>query len=128
MLTIGAVARQVGVPPSTLRYYEAQGILRPSARLPNGYRVYGEDAVSLLRFVRRAQAFGFTLAEIKQLIELAQQGQLPCNHVQELARCHLRELDIKIRELTALREQLRALLSHKPSARRGSEVCPIIES
>ena len=71
MLTIGAVARRAGVRTSAIRYYETQGILQPAHRLPNGYRVYGEDAVSSLQFVRRAQTLGITLAEVKQLLRLA---------------------------------------------------------
>ena len=67
MLTIGCVARQVGVRPSALRYYEAQGILRPAVRGANGYRFYSEDAVNLLLFVRHAQALGIRLKEIKPL-------------------------------------------------------------
>jgi len=68
MLTIGHVARQVGVQPSAIRYYEAQGILRPADRRPNGYRVYTDNAVKLLLFVKRAQALGITLKEIKPLL------------------------------------------------------------
>src|SRR5574341_2595573 len=99
MLTIGLVARQVGVRPSAIRYYEALGILRPAARRPNGYRVYTNDAVKLLLFIRRVQALGISLKEIKPLLDLAAKGQQPCSHVKQLARNHLREIDDKIREL-----------------------------
>jgi MerR family copper efflux transcriptional regulator len=95
MLTIGVVARQVGVHPWAIRYYEAQGILRPADRRPNGYRVYTDDTIKLLLFVRRAQALGITLKEIKPLLNLATQGQQPCKHVKELARNHLREINIR---------------------------------
>lgn len=82
MLTISRVARQVGVRPSAIRYYEAQGILKPADRRPNGYRVYTDNAVRLLLFVKRAQALGITLKEIKPLLDLATQGQRPCNQVE----------------------------------------------
>lgn len=69
-LTVGQVARAVGIRPSALRYYEARGVLRPRGRLPNGYRVYAEQDVAQLRFVRHAQSFGLTLVEIKELLGL----------------------------------------------------------
>ena len=127
MLSIGNVAQTVGVRPSPIRYYETRGILRPAERRPNGYRIYGDDAVRLLLFVRRAQALGITLKEIKPLLNLASQGQRPCNHVKQLARNHLREIDDKIRELQILRNELRMLLRRKAGQPHGNEVCPIIE-
>jgi DNA-binding transcriptional MerR regulator len=74
-ISIGKLARQAGLRPSAIRYYEARGLLRPSMRLPNGYRLYDEDAAATLRFLRRAQGFGITLREIKQLIDLTQRGE-----------------------------------------------------
>jgi MerR family copper efflux transcriptional regulator len=127
MLTIGRVARQVGVQPSAIRYYEAQGILRPADRRPNGYRVYTNDAVKLLLFMRRAQALGITLKEIKPLLNLATQGQQPCKHVKELARNHLRDIKNKICELRRLQKQLRTLTRRKPGQPHGNEVCPLIQ-
>jgi len=127
MLTIGNVARRVGVRPSALRYYETQGILRPAARRPNGYRIYSDDAVKVLSFVKRAQSLGITLSEIKPLLNLASRGEKPCSHVKQLARRHLAEVNDKIRELQALRDELRTLLQRKVSRPHKHEVCPIIE-
>ncbi len=127
MLTIGNVARKVGVRPSAIRYYEGQGILKPASRRANGYRVYTDDAVKLLLFMRRAQALGITLKEIKPLLNLATQGQQPCSHVKQLARNHLREINDKIRELHTLRNELRTLLRRKAGRPHKNQVCPIIE-
>ena len=127
MLTIGNVARRIGVRPSALRYYEAQGILRPAARRPNGYRIYSDDAVKALSFVKRVQSLGITLKEIKPLLNLASQDQRPCSHVKRLARKHVREVDDKIRELRALRNELRSLLRRKAERPHGNEICPIIQ-
>lgn len=102
MLTIGAVAQQAGVRPSTLRYCEVQGILRPSGRLANGYRMYDDKAVTWLRLIRRAQALGLTLGEIKEILNLARQGEEPCCRVKELVRDHLHEIDQKIQNLQVL--------------------------
>jgi MerR family transcriptional regulator, copper efflux regulator len=127
MLTIGRVAQQVGVRPSAIRYYEGQKILEPAVRGANGYRLYTDDAVKLLRFVRRAQALGITLKEIKPLLNLAVQGQQPCSHVKQLARNHLQEIDQKISELQTLRNELRTLLRRKAGRPHRNEVCPMIE-
>lgn len=127
MLTIGRVAQQVGVRPSAIRYYEGQKILQPAFRGANGYRLYTDDAVKLLRFVKRAQSLGITLKEIKPLLNLASQGQRPCSHVKQLARNHLQEIDEKIRELQSLRNELRTLSRRKACQVHGNEVCPLIE-
>jgi len=127
MLTIGAVARRAGVRNSALRYYEARGLLRPAARLPNGYRIYDEDAVSLLNFVRRAQALGITLKEVRRLLELSRKGQRPCAAVKQLARQHLSALDLKILDLKLLRKQLQLLLRRTARPGRRQAICPLIE-
>ena len=127
MLTIGNVAKRVGVRPSAIRFYEIKGIVRPAARGQNGYRIYGNDAIRLLLFVRRAQSLGITLREIKPLLELATQWQQPCNHVKQLARSHLQEIDQKISALQKLRNELRTLLRRKAGRPHGNEICPIIE-
>lgn len=127
MLTIGRAARQAGIQPSAIRYYEAQKILRPAARLPSGYRVYSDDTVKLLLFIKRAQSLGITLKEMKPLLDLASQGRQPCRDVKQLARNHLQEIDQKITELQMLRKQLRKILRHRIARPHANEVCPIIE-
>ena len=127
MLTIGAIAKQAGIRASAVRYYETRGLLRPAGRLPNGYRIFNEDALTLLHFVRRAQTLGITIREVGQLLELSRQGEMLCPQVKELTRRHLRALDLKIKELKQLREQLQLLLYRRPRRNRGSMVCPLIE-
>lgn len=102
-------------------------MLRPTMRGSNGYRFYGDDAVNLLLFVKRAQSLGITLKEIKSLLHLASQGRQPCGHVKQLARKHVREIDDQIRELQALRNELSGLLRHKFSRPHRNELCPMIE-
>lgn len=129
MLTIGAVAKRAGVTTSAIRYYEDHGLLRPSGRLPNGYRFYGDDAVKALRFVRQAQSFGFTLVEIAQLLEMVRCGQQPCARVQQLARYHLQSVDAKIRELKSVQKQLRVLVGRdvaKPAT--PNQICQLIDA
>ena len=127
MFTIGTIARRAGVRTSAVRYYEAQGLLRPAARLPNGYRIYDEDAISLLNFVHRAQTLGITLKEARKLLDLSRGGQQPCEQVKELARCHLHDVDLKIRELQLLRKQLQMLVRRRSRRRWKNAICPLIE-
>lgn len=126
MLTIGKVGRRTGLSTSAIRYYERYGLLRPS-RLPNGYRLFDEDTIKVLRFLRRAQTMGITLKEINQLLELTRDGQRPCGGVRELARRHLTEIDVKIRQLRSLRKELQNLLARRVAA-RSNELCPLISS
>jgi len=128
VLTIGKLSRRVGLRPSAIRYYERHGILPRSSRLLNGYRVYGEDSVQSVRFVGRAQSFGMTLKEVKQLLELTRRGQRPCDRVRKLARQRLSDVELRIHELELLRSQLRALLRRRePKGSRAGELCPMIE-
>jgi len=126
MLTIGKVAKHTGFSASAIRYYERQGLLRPS-RLLNGYRVYDEDAVKALRFLCQAQTLGITLKEIKQLLELARFGRRPCKAVRQLASQHIADIDAKIRRFRSLRNELCNLLSRRAAA-RSDELCPLISS
>jgi len=102
-------------------------MLQPTVRAANGYRTYSDDAVKLLLFLKRAQSLGVTLKEIKPLLTLAVLGKRPCRNVKQIARNHLEEVDAKIRELRALRNELRALLRRKVNRPHADEVCPIIE-
>jgi DNA-binding transcriptional MerR regulator len=126
VLTIGKAANGTGFSTSAMRYYERRGLLRPS-RLSNGYRSYDENAIKTLRFLRQAQILGFTLNEIKQLLELTSDGQQPCQAVRELARRHLNAIDARIHQLRSLRNELRDLLSRRVAA-SSDELCPLIAS
>jgi DNA-binding transcriptional MerR regulator len=127
-VTIGKLARQSGLNASAIRYYEARGLVRPAARLPNGYRLYDEDSAATLRFLRRAQGFGITLREIKQLIDLTQRGRKPCEHARTVISQHLAEVQSQIRELEALRKELRSVLRRADSCTASEgQLCPIIE-
>lgn len=102
-------------------------MLQPTVRGANGYRTYSDNAIKLLLFLKRAQSLGITLKEIKRLLTLAALGERPCRNVKQIARNHLEEVDAKIGELRALRNELRALLRRKVNRPHADEVCPIIE-
>lgn len=127
-LTIGKLAAIVGVNPRTIRYYEAIGLLPPPRRSPSGYRLYSPDDAARLRFIRRARAAGLSLAEVRQVLELRQAGEEPCDHVLGLLDAKLAAVDRQIRELRALRRRLRVLRRRGAKARRSGCVCGILES
>jgi DNA-binding transcriptional MerR regulator len=127
-LRIGEVAARVGLNPKTLRFYEASGLLPAPSRGENGYRLYPPETVDLLRFIKAAQGLRLTLGEIKEIITIRRAGRPPCIHVRDLLQVKARELDRKLRDLTALRRRIRQSLSTwgRPSGEKAA-VCPHIE-
>jgi MerR family mercuric resistance operon transcriptional regulator/MerR family gold-responsive transcriptional activator of gol and ges genes len=108
--TIGQLAKTVGVNIQTVRYYERLKLLGPSARRPSGYRVYGEDEERRLRFIKNAQALGFTLQEIAELLNLRVSTRARCGDVQRKAEDKLWCVETKMRDLRALARALRSLI------------------
>ncbi len=125
--TIGQLAKAVGVNIQTVRYYERLRLLGPSARRPSGYRIYGKDEERRLRFIKNAQALGFTLQEIAELLKLSVTSTARCGDVQRRAQAKLTHVEAKVRDLQALARSLRSLIrdcrAGQPTAR-----CPILQS
>lgn len=105
-LTIGALAKQAGVPTSTVRYYERRGLLRPEGRSKGNYRIYGEEAMDRLRFVRSAQAAGFTLSDIIALLQFRDGDAAPCKEVQGLITVRLAQVVEQIDHLKLVERML----------------------
>src|SRR5436190_17663059 len=118
-LTVSMLAKQVGVPAGTVRYYDRAGLLPPVARSPAGYRPYGEDAADRLRFVKGAQRIGLRLREVAELLAVRDRGACPCGHAKALVDRRLGELDAEIARLVDLRAELTRL-----AARCGPDACP----
>ena len=106
-MRIGELAAKAGVPPRRIWFYEQASILPPPARISGGYRDYDEGALATLRFVQAGQALGLSLAEIAEVLHIRDHQGSPCEYVAELLEVHARELERRIRELTALRDELR---------------------
>ncbi|WP_235216041.1 MerR family transcriptional regulator [Mycobacterium kyorinense] len=121
------VAQQAGVNAQTLRYYERRGLLPDPPRTVSGYRRYGPEAVRRVRFVKRAQELGFSLAEVDVLLQLADGGPESCDAARQLAEQKVAELDAKIVSLQAMQRSLRRLIATcaGPPAER---VCPLLDS
>ena len=131
-LFIGQVARQTGINPKTIRYYEEIGLLPKPRRGDNNYRVYSEDTVIRIKFIKKAKSLGFTLKEIKEILALRDRGFKPCNHVRSLLKQRIFDVEQKISELTALRAQLKRLQSEWERVQtledsNGEGICPQIE-
>ncbi|MEX0629673.1 MAG: heavy metal-responsive transcriptional regulator [Chloroflexota bacterium] len=127
-MRIGELATLVGVNPKTIRYYESIGLLPEPKRRPSGYRLYGADDVERLAFIRRAQRFGLRLDEIGEVLALRDRGERPCAYVIGAVRRELRDLDERITELNAAREQLAALLARAESLPGpAGRYCELIE-
>lgn len=109
----------------TLRYYERRGILPDPPRSAAGYRDYPTSAVRVLRFVKRAQELGFTLAEVEELLGLAEGGPKSCKVARTVAEAHIAELERKIADLQRMRASLAGLVAtcERPPADRS---CPLL--
>jgi DNA-binding transcriptional MerR regulator len=127
---IGNLARAAGVNVQTVRYYERLGLLAEPGRSTSGYRVYGENALKHLRFIKRAQALGFSLDEIKSVMELSREGKRPCASVRRLAKAKLADVDRKLQQMLAYRRKLAALIKQwedMPDETPDAAVCQLIE-
>jgi MerR family mercuric resistance operon transcriptional regulator len=122
--TIGGLARAAGVGVETVRYYQRRGLLTEPVRPHGEIRRYGEGDVKRLKFVRAAQAAGFTLAEIKELLDLDASNDR--QRVQELAQARVAELDKKMEDLRKARDALAGLANACASNRAGP--CPILSA
>ena len=130
-MRIGQLAAQTGFSVRTIRFYEQSGLLLTHPRTEGGYRVYDQDAVTRLRFVRSAQALGLSLAEIAEVLRIRDHQGPPCSYVAELLDTHISALDARIKELTALRDELRARhplgTAPDPAHCPSDQVCYLIE-
>ena len=122
--TIGGLAKAAGVGVETVRYYQRRGLLPEPARPPGEVRRYGADDVKRLKFIRSAQAAGFTLNEIGELIALDASDDRA--RVRELAEARVAAIDDKIEELREARDALAGLANDCASSRKGP--CPILKA
>lgn len=112
---VAQLADVVGVTADTIRYYEKAGLLPAPARTSAGYRVYQSDAVDRLQFIQGAQRLGLTLRDIKDLLAVRDTGVCPCEPAEDLLRRRLADLDAELVRLSALREQMAAMLEALPN-------------
>ena len=126
-LTIGRLAKQVGIGIETVRFYERQGLIEPPPRTDSNYRVYPEEEVSRLRFIKKAKSLGFTLSEIKELLFLRHDPHATKADIKNRTLAKITDVKQKISDLTRIQKALEHLASscdgHGPL-----EDCPILKA
>lgn len=127
ILTRHIVGKRAGVKIDTLRFYEEKGLLPKPNRTESNYRVYGEDTISRVQFIKRAQELGFSLKEIKELLSLKASPRSKCGTVRKKAETKIDEIESKVADLKRMQKSLRKLARECRS--KGSVTdCPILES
>jgi DNA-binding transcriptional MerR regulator len=125
-MKIGELASATATNVETVRYYEKIGLLPTPARTAANYRSYGADHLARLSFIRRARNLGFTIEALRELLALSDDKGQSCGAIDEIARGHLAEVDLKIRDLTALRAELGRIIGSCQQATVAD--CKIIET
>ncbi len=127
-LTISKAATKAGVGVETVRFYERKGLIeQPPKPLDTGFRVYPEETVQRVRFIRQAQEIGFSLREIEELLSLRADPSADCSDVRERAAAQLEEVDRKMEQLGQIRSALNELIAACPG-RGALRACSIMES
>jgi len=126
-MTRGEIAEKAGVNPETLRYYERKELIPTPPRSDGGFRLYDDNYVDRLRFIQRAKDLGFTLAEIKDLLDLRVDEEATCQNVRARAEHKLDEVEEKIRDLQRIRKALSRLADACEEDGPTSD-CPILDA
>lgn len=130
-MKIGELARATGLSPKTIRFYEAEGLVRDPERTTSGYRSYGPEDVNRLDFIRKSKRLGLSLTEIKSILQLHERSEPTCEHVRSLLDEKLDRVEVALRdlqefqkELQQLRDTAGTLTDCRPT---GGRICGIIE-
>ena len=126
MITIGKLAGLTSVSNDTLRYYEEEGLISPAGKSPGGYRLYDHDSARRIHFIKHAQQCGFTLAEIRNLLDLRSRDKACCGDVRTRAIEKKLQIESKIRAMKAMSKALDQLISECANEKRPVEECTII--
>lgn len=125
-LAIGALSERTGCKVETIRFYERARLLPEPARSPGGYRLYREDHLKRLTFIRRARALGFSIDGVRKLLKLADERKRPCAEVRVVAGAHLEDVRAKIADLRAMERVLRDTVARCADGQKAD--CPLIEA
>lgn len=127
-LKVGEVSKQANISVSTLQYYEKIGLLEKPLRSRKDYRLYDQNALERLDFIKKGKTLGFKLDEIRQIIDESKSGNCPCDNVKNIVHKRLEEVDEKIAQMKQFRNDLTNVVKDwklkKPS---DSVVCNLIE-
>jgi len=125
-MKIGALARRSGLPVKTLRYYEDLGLLPAVGRSPGGYRLFAEESLRRLDFIRRLKSLGLSLEDIQECLAVHDAGRLPCGDIRRQLQRQIDLVDDRLRELRQFRRELQGLLENWQSdpAPNTAVICP----
>lgn len=126
-MKIGELSRRTGIGIDTVRYYERQGLMRPASRMASGYRLFDEQDVARLHFIRRAKVLGFTLEEIRDLLALSDHRDDDMASMKAVATAKLADVEHRLVELERMRDGLRALVDACPGHGAMAR-CPILNA
>lgn len=126
MFTIGKVAALADISTDALRYYEQEGLIHPASKSEGGYRLYGDDALRRIRFIKQAQQCGFTLAEIRELLVLRGRDSACCSDVRKLAMEKKLQLEAKIKAMKMMSKALDHMIAECADEGRPVDDCPIL--
>jgi DNA-binding transcriptional MerR regulator len=131
VLRTSDLANRIGVQPEAIRYYEQRGLLPPPQRTASGYRIYTPEHLERVEFIKKCQALGFSLDEIRELMELKFRGNSPCYHVRDLLVDKINEVEAQIQRLQTFQQELQtyARECEKTLKRHASksDCCPVLE-
>ena len=125
MLAIGTLGKRTGTKVQTIRYYEQIGLLPEPGRTEGGQRRYGDDDLDRLAFIRHARQLGFTLEAIRELLDLSDNPGRSCADVDRIAHRQLKEVEVRIARLEALRKELKRML--RECSRDTVSDCRVLE-
>ncbi len=126
MLTIGKVAERAQVSADSIRFYEREGLIRPAKKSESGYRLYTEEAIRRVEFIKQAQECGFSLADIRELLELRSTDKACCDDIYRVSVEKKLQLEHKIKALNAMSQALTRLIDMCSHDRKSLDECPIL--
>ncbi|MDF3821267.1 Cu(I)-responsive transcriptional regulator [Leptospira sp. 96542] len=125
-MNIGQLAKRSGLSSKQIRHYEEIGLIQEPMRTENGYRMYSNDDIHFLKFIKRSRELGFSLEVIKDLIGLWKNKSRSSREVKVLATKHLQELELKLKNIQEMTQTLKHLLHNCHGDHRPD--CPILEN
>ena len=128
MLTIGKLSAVSNISSYALRYYEREGLIAPTAKTEGGYRLYRDDSMRRVRFIQHAQACGFTLSEIRELLQLRQKDNTSCSDVKRRTIEKRLQVAAKIRVMQAMAQTLDRMIAECVNGEKDLDNCPILAS
>ena len=126
LLKIGELSNRTDVSVKTIRYYESLDLLQSNGRTDGKFRLFHPEAVTRLNFIKRLQAYGFSLNQIKTCLSVYDQGDLPCHEIQQQLIQQVAEIENKIKELTLLHSELNGILNrwNADTMQETGTICP----